>query len=200
MQSFRGSLLSYIGSSRNADSDLLKLDANKNYFVDPKFLKNILLEALEEVDLRLYDPSVAIELREALAKYLNVPAECVWFGSGSEHLIDLFIQYFLTRNDEAISIVSFTIAILVMFRSRDHTKLLSSKNSLILAIPPFHLNFADISEVPIRSSYFAYSTTPDTNYPTSGIGYYWTKKKISPYKYAKLFVALLAKHFGEPNP
>jgi len=105
MQSFKGSLLSYIGSSRNADSDLLKLDANEDYFVDPKFLKNILLEALEEVDLRLYNPSVAIELREALAKYLNVPAECVWFGSGSEHPIDLFIQYFLTRNDEAISIV-----------------------------------------------------------------------------------------------
>jgi len=36
-------------------------------------------------------------------------------------------------------LISFTIAILVMFRSRDHTKLLSSKNSLILAIPLFTL-------------------------------------------------------------
>lgn len=36
-------------------------------------------------------------------------------------------------------LTSFTIAILVMFRSRDHTKLLSSKNSLILAIPLFTL-------------------------------------------------------------
>ena len=105
MRSFRGSLLSYVSSSRNIKHNLLKLDANENYFVDPNFLKNVFLEALEEVDLRLYNPSVAIELREALAKYLNVPAECVWFGSGSEHLIDSFIQYFLAEGDEAISIV-----------------------------------------------------------------------------------------------
>jgi len=105
MQSFRGSLLSYVSSSRNIKHNLLKLDANENYFVDPNFLKNVFLEALEEVDLRLYNPSVAIELREALAKYLNVPAECVWFGSGSEHLIDSFIQYFLAEGDEAVSLV-----------------------------------------------------------------------------------------------
>lgn len=105
MHFFRGSFLSYVSSSRNTKHDLLKLDANENYFIDPSFLKNIFLEALEEVDLRLYNPSIPIELRDALAKYLDIPAKCVWFGSGSEHLIDFFIQYFLAESDEAISIV-----------------------------------------------------------------------------------------------
>ena len=41
MRSFRGSLLSYVSSSRTIKSDILKLDANENYFVDPTFLKNL---------------------------------------------------------------------------------------------------------------------------------------------------------------
>ena len=105
MRSFRGSLLSYVSSSRTIKSDILKLDANENYFVDPTFLKNLLLEALREVDLRLYNPGVTVELKEALAAYLGVPVGCIGVGSGSEHLIDCLIQHFLESGDEAVSIV-----------------------------------------------------------------------------------------------
>ena len=105
MHSFRGSLLSYVSSSRTLKSNMLKLDANENYFVDPNFLKNLLLEALKEVDLRLYNPGVIVELKEALARYLGIPAGCIGVGGGSEHLIDSLIQHFLESGDEAVSIV-----------------------------------------------------------------------------------------------
>ena len=105
MRSFRGSLLSYVNSSRTIKSDMLKLDANENYFVDPTFLKNLLLEALKEVDLRLYNPGVTAELKGALAAYLGVPARCIGVSSGSDHLIDCLVQHFLESGDEAVSIV-----------------------------------------------------------------------------------------------
>jgi histidinol-phosphate aminotransferase len=104
MRSFEGSILSYVRFPKGK-SDILRLDANENYFVDPEFLKAVFLEALKEVDLRLYNPHAIIELRKALAKYLDVPFECVGVGSGSEHLIDVIIQSFLTSGDEAVSIV-----------------------------------------------------------------------------------------------
>ena len=105
MRSFEGSLLSYVKYSKTLKSNVIRLDANENYFADIEFLKAAFMEALKEVDLRLYDPSMTFKLRKALAKYLDVAPECVGVGSGSEHLIDFVIQSFLTRGDVALSIV-----------------------------------------------------------------------------------------------
>ena len=105
MRSFEGSLLSYVKYSKTLKSNVIRLDANENYFADIEFLKATFMEALKEVDLRLYDPSMTFKLRKALAKYLDVAPECVGVGSGSEHLIDFVIQSFLTRGDVALSIV-----------------------------------------------------------------------------------------------
>ena len=49
-----------------------------------------------------------------------------------------------------VELISFTIAILVMFRFRDYTKLLSSKNSLMLAIPLFTLISPTFLKFPIE--------------------------------------------------
>jgi len=49
-----------------------------------------------------------------------------------------------------VELVSFTIAILVMFGSKDYTKLLSSRNSLILMIPLFTLILPTFLKFPIE--------------------------------------------------
>jgi histidinol-phosphate aminotransferase len=115
LRCFDGSLLGYVGSSPDvkqlaaklsvSPSEVLKLDANENFFVDADFLNGVFGEVLEDVDLRLYDPKAMVDLGKALGGYAGVPSECVVVGSGSEQLIDFIVQFFLEKSDEAISIV-----------------------------------------------------------------------------------------------
>lgn len=115
LRSFDGSLLSYVGSSPAVkeptakagvgSSNVLKLDANENFFVNPSFLNEVFLEVLKDVDLRFYDSKAMVDLAKALGKYVGVPPECVVVGSGSEQLIDFIVQFFLEMGDEAVSIV-----------------------------------------------------------------------------------------------
>jgi histidinol-phosphate aminotransferase len=81
------------------------LDANENFFVDPRFLNEVFAEVLKDVDLRFYDSKAVADLAKALGRYVNVPPESVVVGSGSEQLIDFIVQFFLEKSDEAISIV-----------------------------------------------------------------------------------------------
>jgi histidinol-phosphate aminotransferase len=83
----------------------VKLDSNENFFVDANFLRQVFAEALKDVDLRLYNPSVMTELKEALGKYLGVSGECVCAGSGAEHLIDFVVQSFLSAGDNVVCVV-----------------------------------------------------------------------------------------------
>jgi histidinol-phosphate aminotransferase len=115
LRSFDGSLLGYVGSSPDvkqlaaklsvSPSEVLKLDANENFFVDSGFLNGVFGEVLEDVDLRLYDSKAMVELGKALGGYAGVPSECVVVGSGSEQLIDFIVQFFLEKGDDAVSIV-----------------------------------------------------------------------------------------------
>jgi len=113
--SFEGSLLRYVGSSPSVGelaaelgvdvSEILKLDSNENFFVDSEFLHGLASETLKEVDLRLYDSRVIVEVKEALGKYLGVQPDCVAVSSGSEHLIDLVTHLFLEKGDNAVVMV-----------------------------------------------------------------------------------------------
>lgn len=115
VHSFNVSLLSYVGSSPNVEelatklgrdvSEILKLDSNENFFVDNDFLYGIASETLKEIDLRLYDSRVMVEVKEAMGKYLEVKPECVTVSSGSEQLIDLITNLFLERGDNAVIVV-----------------------------------------------------------------------------------------------
>jgi len=114
LRSFEGSLLGYVGSSPDvkqlatrlglSSSEVLRLGANENFFVDSNFLNEVFLEALDGVDLRLYDPKAMVELREALGVYVRVPPECLVVGSGSEQLVDFIVKFFLEKGDNGISI------------------------------------------------------------------------------------------------
>ncbi len=111
---FGGSLLKYVDSSATitnraqklgASSKILKLDSNENFFLKPDYLNSIFPEILQNVDLRLYDPTSISDLKEALGKYSTVSPEYIIVSSGSEQLVDLVTRLFLEKGDNAISIV-----------------------------------------------------------------------------------------------
>ena len=106
MRSFGGSLLGYVGLPMEAKGGcFVKLDSNENFFVDADFLRQVFAEALRDVDLRLYNPGVMAELKDALGRYVGVSGGCVCVGSGAEHLIDLIVQSFLSAGDNVVCVV-----------------------------------------------------------------------------------------------
>lgn len=116
LKCFEGSLLKYVDSSgdvRGMDvgagfegaSDVLRLDSNENSFVGSEILSRLFLEAVRDVDLRVYSHEAVLELREALGKYVRAPRDCIVVGSGSEQLIDLLVNLFLDKGDKVVSIV-----------------------------------------------------------------------------------------------
>ncbi len=85
-------------------SEILKLNANENFFIPQEFLRDLLREVIQEVDPRLYPGDETQELSEALGSYVNVSPDAVVVGTGADELISLVSQMLLTRGDQAISI------------------------------------------------------------------------------------------------
>ena len=84
--------------------EIVKLNSNENFLMPKEKLANFLKEAVEEIDPRIYPQEEEAELKNALGKYLDVPAECIFVGGGSDPLIDLVTRLFLNKGDEALSI------------------------------------------------------------------------------------------------
>lgn len=84
-------------------SEILKLNANENFFIPLGFLRNLLKEAADQTDLRIYPGEEATDLKDALSKYLRVLSEEVMIGNGSDQLIDLISRAILRPGDDALS-------------------------------------------------------------------------------------------------
>ena len=85
---------------------LCKLDANESPYGPPPAARAALarLGQAAEAPLgagRYPDPSAA-ELREALAEYTGVAAECIVVGNGSDELIHLLIELLLEPGDDVV--------------------------------------------------------------------------------------------------
>jgi histidinol-phosphate aminotransferase len=85
-------------------SEVLKLDANENLFLPQMMVKEILREASEETDPRLYPSGESKRLREDLGGYLGVSPRQVVLGGGSDQLIELLLHAFLRAGDEMLAV------------------------------------------------------------------------------------------------
>ena len=85
-------------------SDILKLNSNENFFIPLSFLRKCLMEVVEELDPRIYPRDELIELRQAIARLFNLKDENLVVGAGSDQLIELIVNAFLTDGDNVMSI------------------------------------------------------------------------------------------------
>ena len=85
-------------------SEILKLNSNENFFIPLDFVRGILRQVIEEIDPRIYPRDEFRDLRLTLSANLNIPAENIIIGTGSDQLIDLAARLFLREGDEALSI------------------------------------------------------------------------------------------------
>jgi histidinol-phosphate aminotransferase len=78
----------------------IKLASNENPIgPSPKAVKAI-VAAVE--NLHRYPDAYSHDLRNSLAERLNVPANCIVLGNGSNEIIELLVRTFLRQGDEAI--------------------------------------------------------------------------------------------------
>jgi histidinol-phosphate aminotransferase len=85
-------------------SKIAKLDLNENFFISRKRLLEIIMEALEDFDPRLYPGEEERELREKISSYLGIPAGSIIIGNGSDELIERIARLFLKCGKQALTI------------------------------------------------------------------------------------------------
>jgi len=85
-------------------SQIVKLNANENFFIPKETLAALLTEVIGECDPRIYPQEEESELKKALGQYLGLSPEHIIIGTGGDQIIDLTTRLFLGKDDEVLSI------------------------------------------------------------------------------------------------
>jgi len=87
---------------RTPTTEVHKLDANENLVLDENWIRDLVREAVEKVDVRLYPPMYASKEVEAIADFLGVSKRNVIVENGSDSIIDLVAKCFVGQGRAVI--------------------------------------------------------------------------------------------------
>ncbi len=82
----------------------VRLDSNESYFDLPSVFKAKLLGILEQIDCNRYPDPLAAQTVEAFAAYYHLSPDCVTAGNGSDEIITLLLNCFLSRGDKLVTL------------------------------------------------------------------------------------------------
>jgi histidinol-phosphate aminotransferase len=83
---------------------IAKLNLNENFFIPREKLLQIIAEALEDLDPRLYPQDEEEKLREKICEYLGLPADNIVVGNGGDEILERIAHLFLEKGEQAITI------------------------------------------------------------------------------------------------
>ena len=84
-------------------SNVIKLDSNENYAVSDDFLKKMINDAKENMDVREYPLGGTERLVQDISKYIGIPKEMIGVGNGSDQIIDLFLSNFASKDTKILT-------------------------------------------------------------------------------------------------
>jgi len=84
-------------------SNVIKLDSNENYAVSDDFLKKMINDAKENMDVREYPLGGTERLVQDISKYVGMPKEMIGVGNGSDQIIDLFLSNFVSKDTKILT-------------------------------------------------------------------------------------------------
>jgi len=87
---------------RAIEREAYKLDANENLVLDESWIRGLVREAIERVDVRLYPPIYASKAVEAIAGFLGVSKRNIIVENGSDAIIDLIAKCFVGQGRAVI--------------------------------------------------------------------------------------------------
>ena len=82
--------------------EAVKLDANENLLLSEGWIRGLVREAVERVDIRLYPPMYASKAVKAVAEFLGVSERNVIVDNGSDYIIDLVAKCFVGPRARAL--------------------------------------------------------------------------------------------------
>ena len=83
---------------------IAKLNLNENFFIPREKLLEIIAEALEDLDPRLYPQDEEEKLREKISEYLGLPVNNIVVGNGGDEILERIAHLFLRKGEQAITI------------------------------------------------------------------------------------------------
>jgi len=86
------------------DQKIAKLNLNENFFIPRKKLHELIVEALEDLDPRLYPQDEEEKLREKIGEYVGLPAPNIVVGNGGDGILERVAHLFLGKGEQAITI------------------------------------------------------------------------------------------------
>jgi histidinol-phosphate aminotransferase len=83
--------------------EIVKLNFNESFFVDPKEQAKLVRELADEFDLRMYPEDEIPKFFKKLSGYIGAPENCLIVGNGSDELIDRIVRLFIEEGEVAVS-------------------------------------------------------------------------------------------------
>jgi len=84
-------------------TNVIKLDSNENYAIDPDFFQRLLIEMKGNIDVREYPLGGTERLVRALSDYVGMPKEMIGVGNGSDQIIDLILGNFASKDTRILT-------------------------------------------------------------------------------------------------
>ncbi len=78
-------------------SHVYKLASNESPLGPSEKVRQALVQAIDEI--HRYPDGACFEMREALAKYFQVPPDWLMFGNGSDEIVDILVQIYCDRDE-----------------------------------------------------------------------------------------------------
>ena len=86
------------------DQKIAKLNLNENFFIPREKIFELITQALEDMDPRLYPQDEEEGLREKLGEYLELSADNIVVGNGGDEILERIAHLFLEKGEQAITI------------------------------------------------------------------------------------------------
>ena len=120
--------------------EYLKLNFNENYLVEREFIKRLVSEALEEVDVREYPPAKGALIAKAVSEFFGLEESWVFPGNGLDGVMDVLFRTYLKKGRRVV-IIEPTFSLYSYY-----TILYNGEVSEVLLNPDFTLNENKILE------------------------------------------------------
>ncbi len=84
-------------------SEVLKLDSNENFVIGKQFQLDLIQNARNMSDVRVYPLGHGEKLVFALSGFLKIPQNMIGIGNGSDQILDLFLANFATKQTRVLT-------------------------------------------------------------------------------------------------
>jgi len=82
--------------------EYLKLNFNENYLVEEEFVKRLVSEALEEVDVREYPPAKGALIAKVVSEFFGLEESWVFPGNGLDGVMDVLFRTYLKKGRRVV--------------------------------------------------------------------------------------------------